>query len=735
MDFCSDCGSTISDGDSFCGNCGSDARHAHAARDLAHFPPDTGSSIFFERIPLEVLGNPEHYQPPHACMALVAVDGSLKRVIRSGDESAGGKFGLPFIQQIKNFLARLTKTSIKNQTVYLVSDFAGLPVISVNKYLPTPGTQGRKVTFSFWLGGSEEEDAAIGTFLRILPEGTQKVTLEEFRTRCQNILEEALETISLTDLSSSASARAEFDQSLLRRAGISSSTFFSEAQATSSVFLDVSVRASDPKCASCTSQLSFNDEFCSACGARVPAINTQVDASESLLSSDGKKIGLRTMLKFKVTANQTKIDTSTAHRLVYEGARDLVGSLPSSSFSDPETLSTLSAELSDRLIGSLGEDIVELKIVDASLADDIWLLDAESKIAGQALRLRSAINALQLNESELELDQATQEITIRRAVIESTNRVSRSELTAEENIRMAKIELASRIDSLSRDSKLSEAEKNSELKALQRELELLEVQAATDGKRADLASELGLKQLEQETRLESKRADFVDERKQRGIDQELGNQDKKHESDIRKRRSELELTTEQANLEQERTLKKLRDMGEIEAAMAKQDSDAKLALAAQEASLERLRTQTMSSMTPEQILAIQATELAKQADDPNAVSAITQAIAESQASQSLAVAEKQAQAKMQLEREEASKQILEQNQKSLDAIQHTAVTAMESMAKVASGAKVIGSKKGGSEEQNQKASKATETPVCIDASCGYAAAQSFKFCPKCGVGQ
>ena len=282
---------------------------------------------------------------------------------------------------------------------------------------------------------------------------------------------------------------------------------------------------------------------------------------------------------------------------------------------------------------------------------------------------------------------------------------------------------------------MSEAEKNSELKALQRELELLEVQAATDGKRADLASELGLKQLEQETRLESKRADFVDERKQRGIDQELGNQDKKHESDIRKRRSELELTTEQANLEQERTLKKLRDMGEIEAAMAKQDSDAKLALAAQEASLERLRTQTMSSMTPEQILAIHATELAKQADDPNAVSAITRAIAESQASQSLAVAEKQRQAKMQLEREEGSKQILEQNQKSLDAIQHTAVTAMESMAKVASGSKVAGSKKGGSEEQNQKASKATKTPVCIDASCGYAAAQSFKFCPKCGVGQ
>ena len=85
------------------------------------------------------------------------------------------------------------------------------------------------MTFSFWLGDSEEEDAAIGTFLGILPEGTQKVTLEEFRTRCQNILEEALETISLTELSSSASARAEFDQSLLRRAGISSSTFFSEA--------------------------------------------------------------------------------------------------------------------------------------------------------------------------------------------------------------------------------------------------------------------------------------------------------------------------------------------------------------------------------------------------------------------------------------------------------------------------------------------------------------------------
>lgn len=46
MDFCSDCGSTISDGDSFCGNCGSDAQHAHAARDLVHFPQTPDQAFF-----------------------------------------------------------------------------------------------------------------------------------------------------------------------------------------------------------------------------------------------------------------------------------------------------------------------------------------------------------------------------------------------------------------------------------------------------------------------------------------------------------------------------------------------------------------------------------------------------------------------------------------------------------------------------------------------------------------
>jgi len=169
--------------------------------------------------------------------------------------------------------------------------------------------------------------------------------------------------------------------------------------------------------------------------------------------------------------------------------------------------------------------------------------------------------------------------------------------------------------------------------------------------------------------------------------------------------------------EQERQLSKLEKMAELEANMAKQDMD-----------FELQKTENMKGMTPQEILAMQAAQLAKSAGSDGAAD-VVKSIADSQAAASGADIKDELYQKMIDGQKEAMqsaidahKEVTDQALKSSEQFQKINEKSMESMSKVATEK---------SKNKNSQEKKDNKQNSCSHCGQEFKGAMP-KFCNGCG---
>ena len=763
MSYCSNCGSRLEAAAQFCGNCG----HAVSVDNSDFHSNDTNVAIFAERLDQDLLsgGDVNGFNPPHASLAACLVNGRVHTVIRSG--AGGDEPGLlqRLISRIKTALASVLDQKEADKVVYLISDFSGLPVISVRSSAATVSSPERSALFSFWVGGEDHEDTAIETFLRSVLNGATSYTVAEFQDKCKSILEQAFRNTPVSEILASEGARADFSAVLLRQYGVVCEIDIRDGEAVTSQFLELGARASIPRCAACTSEVGFGDEFCNACGERLSPENTRVDASDQLLSMEGEPLTLRIRVIEEKVQGHTEIDASLAQRLLHSAAKDLVSGLSSDELSQQVVLERIGNELISRTLPSLGPTARSLQVTDIRFSNRDWEIKAEARLASQRTRLKSALQALDLEASSLEYEEAAQNIALRKAKQDSDTRVSNAQLAAEEQGQLDKIDLQSqvdsaqlesrrrskinriylddRIDELEVQSEFSEAEKNERLRGLSREEQLDEHSSRVEVKKSKIefarrsrdleqTADLEKRQLDHDAELEGRKADNARAREREAFNENLRKQQETFDAELDQRQRSGNVQSNEADRDQARSLKKLRAMAELEADMANQEARHKLEDLAQESANEVRRAEAMVNMTSEQMLAFQATELAKQAEDPSAIAAITASIADSQATKTAAEVQREQYERMLTIQEKNTENIATNNATAQDAIQQNTKTAMEAMARVAATAAGEQPPASSGDSADTKR-KATENHKCR--SCNYSAKSSFKFCPKCGAEQ
>lgn len=760
MSQCSNCGSRLDANARFCGNCG----HAVPIDNPDLNSNDANSVIFAKQLDQNFLsgGHVNGFTPPHASLAACVVNGRIHTVIRPGSGSDEPGLLQRLISKIRAAMASVLDHKETDKVVYLISDFSGLPVISVRSPAATVSSPERSALFSFWVGGDGHEDAAIETFLRSVVKGATSYTVAEFQYECKSILEQALQSTPISEVLVSEKAKADFSARLLRQYGVVCEIDIRDGEAVTSQFFDLGARASIPKCSSCTSEVGFDDEFCNACGTRLSPENTRVDASDQLLSIEGEPLTLRIRVIEEKVPGQTAIDASVAQRLLHSATKDLVSGLSSDELSQQTVLEHIGNELISRTLPSLGPTARSLQVTDIRFSNRDWEIKAEARLASQRVRLKSAMQALDLETSSLEYDEAAQNIALRKAKQNSDTRVSNAQLAAEERGQMHEIDLQSQIDNallesqgrnkinriylddrieeLGVQSELSEAEKNERLRGLSREEQLDEQASRVEAKKSEIdfarrsrdleqTADLEKRQLGHADELEARKADSVRARERAAFNDNLNRQQETFNAELDQRQRSRNVESNEADKDQARSLAKLRAMAELEADMANQEARHKLEESAQESANEVSRAEAMANMTSEQMLAFQAAELAKQAEDPSAIAAITASIAESQANKAAAESLHEQYERMLTIQEKNAENIVANNATAQDAIQQNTKTAMETMARVAAAAagEQLSVSNGDSTDTKKKT---TEGHKCR--SCNYSAKSSFKFCPKCG---
>ena len=247
-------------------------------------------------------------------------------------------------------------------------------------------------------------------------------------------------------------------------------------------------------------------------------------------------------------------------------------------------------------------------MLDIKEADSDWLMNTEAVVASELRKIKADTLMLEISDAKIDLDRASHAVAKRKARQVYEEEIESRKIRAEKNQAHHELDLEEKKQSIKKakdhlvlDAELDEiddfkSQKRDKKNALER-IKAHQEQLTKIEKNQELA----LQELESSHEIEKAKAKFELETKeiQERIKQ-LENQTKANESDA----------------EQERQIKKMQQMGEIQAELDRQD-----------AKLELEKAEAMKNLDPQTILALQAQKLLELGEDKEAAN-ILKAIAE-----------------------------------------------------------------------------------------------------------
>jgi len=575
---CPNCNMMNPLGQTFCTRCGGSLEHAGWAE-----PPDPGAVIdgVWERGGDEVIRrvDPEDARQflgtrtvrvPAGSVGVVLVDGVVERVLPPGERTS-----LSLFQRIASFFSQRARTAF-----YLV-DQRPFPVPFVVRTRPSASGQVVKtqvlVTFMLPKGNRDALAAFIANVVRERPSVAIGDLYNLLRPEVARITQEVLERAASRGEVSYADAEVELRRQLAdavgRRYGLTIDATLAPLTAVASLTLHLgtgtvpSVRA----CTQCRAELPVSLPFCDTCGAAQPAGTSGGQASDAttpLFTRDGQQVELD--LVVRVAGQHDDFTPAQVAPAVVAAAAAQLRGLDFAALVRPGGFQALAQAISPAVtegLSGLGMTLASLIAVDARSKTGQWVLAARAELERAAEDLRLGVAWLEQRDHELDLEQLTLTRVLRQQQQQRDQAFAMSEVTLADGERrdsLAARQAALDVAKVQRDASTTAARDTADQDRRRRD-----AQHATELRRTQVMAELA------ELR-ERRDLDFADM--------------------ARRKRFELELV----EIAEQQQLDKLRQMAQIDRETAAQDHAHELEKRA-----------GLRGLSPDEMIAMQAAELAK----------------------------------------------------------------------------------------------------------------------------
>jgi hypothetical protein len=713
--FCQSCGASLTPqvhcpscntlnplGNRFCMRCGS----ALEGAGWAGSPAVPGGVVegVWERGPDEIIRrvDPEDarrflgtrtVRVPAATVGVVLVDGVIDRVLPPGEQTTLGLF-----ERVAAFFLRRPRTAF-----YLV-DQRPLPVPFVVHARPGPSGRSVKtqvlVNFTLPKGNHQALASFIANVLGDRPAFTAGELYNLLRPEVVRIAEDALERavaespdgeIAYADVE--AKIRAALAASVGPRYGLGVDATLEPLVTIASLSFHLGTGAAPATrpCAACGRELPASMRFCDACGARqtVATPAGPLDATTPLFSADGQQVELDLVVRV-----QGQHDDFGPERIAPALVGAAAAHLRAAAFAalaQPGGFGALETALrpaTEEALASFGLTLVALTVVDARTKTGQWLLHARADLERAREDVKIGRAWLEQRDDELDLEELTLTQALRAKTVARDAQLRDSAAEVEDRERRAG--LADREAKLARDKAQREGETQAAVAAVAEERQRREQAFATELKQNATAAELDIRRQHLDAELAGLRArrdlDFADVERRARLEREL------------------------AATDEARQIEKLRAMAEIERQTA-----------AQEQAHELEKRRMLQGLRPDEMIALQAAELAKSEGGGAAWANVL--------AQQAGAAEERRHA-------EEMRALLERQQAGNAALYQTAMGAMSDVARSrAEAAPVVG---GAAAPVVTVANAAGSEPAAATRSCkacGAGLKAEAKFCGACGASQ
>jgi hypothetical protein len=604
---------------------------------------------------------------PAGTVGVVLVDGVVERVLPPGERTT-----LNLFQRIANFFLARERTAF-----YLV-DQRSFPVPFVVQTRPIASGETIKsqvlVTFTLPRGDREALASFIANVLGPRPAFSTGDLYNLVRPEVVRVAQESLERAVATGVGPlsypdvEAAIRATLADTVARRYGLIVDATLAPLTriASRSVRLGGGGTMSVRPCTSCGRELPESLRFCDRCGAKQPsaASGATADTAQApLYTSDGQQVEVELIVRLQGQHEDFAPDT-VAPALVGAAAaflRDNSFATLSSAAGFAALEHAMTPAATEALSG-LGLTLVSLAVVDARGKSGEWLLQANADLERARDEVRMSLSAVEQRDAELDLEQLILTQVLRQQRMQREQAFARDEAATRDRER--RDELAEREAALDVAAAGRKGETRAAIDAIEQERQMREAAHAAELRRAAVQAEL---------------------------DELRARRDLEHADHERRNRLELEL----ARIAEEQQLDKLRAMAEIDRQATAQQQNHELA-----------KRRMLEGRSPDEMIAIQAAELA-QSEDGGAAWANVLA--------------QKAGLDAELRHAQESREIY---QRAMDSMAQVAGSRAAPAPVVAGAAPVV---------NVASTSDAAATRVCAD--CGAAVPAESRFCGACGSAQ
>ena len=734
MTNCRSCGSSLEQSDRWCSNCGASAEDkincpqcGHSNESSNNNCTECGTKLntiletgiasseeigFIYEINQRNKAELEKSNAPipYGAAAIFVENGKVIEIQKSGSFGKEVSDGLisSFLKAVNNFAKKIFKSKTTSSTenanqIYIVQDIKGLPIVKHNIPIQISGSPNASISIELFIDFDDSNiKENFGLFAqRFVKNGS--MSFKELKDIAISNLPTLMDSYNADDFITE-NVRLDLSAKFLKLSGVSSLIGFQYGENLNRKQVEFSKLSELLNCSACGASIIEPSKFCIECGNDISNIDFDQGA-RYLLSSDGEQ------MRIKVTYVEDEFDShiiseSELSKQGFEILQNLIKNYSSEQILQSSNLQEISSKLNSQLTVALQNYARDFKVIDISTAQGDWLLNTDALLAEELRKVETSKKMLGVEGANIDLEEAAMALALRRVTLEDDQefklRVQRLKSRKQESeIEMEEHQLESDLRLKKRDIDNTEvaAEREDQLSQMEHEKSLEKDASLHDSEMADIVgdsrSKAKRRDVDDETYQEQERLRIEAERKSK-----LGNIDE----DLKDR-------------EQERQLSKLEKMAELEANMAKQDMD-----------FELQKTENMKGMTPQEILAMQAAQLAKSAGS-DGVADVVKSIADSQAAASGADIKDELYQKMIDGQKEAMqsaidahKEVTDQALKSSEQFQKINEKSMESMSKVATEK---------SKNKNSQEKKDNKQNSC--ANCG----QEFKgampkFCNGCG---
>jgi hypothetical protein len=691
---------------------------------------------------------------PYGAVAVTIVDGKVASVQeQSLYEKKNAVLGfIKFIGGIKEQLLDLAFGKEQKIQSYILLNLQGLPIVTYTHPIPTPGALDSALRFEFWIATngdktSPEQLKNIGTFFQRCMGPKRTLSINDFLNLAVGNIPNLIAGISTSNLNQQ-SERDKISQLLLQATGISSKCVYVRSRKSEQKTIDISKYQKPITCSGCDSLYFSPLKFCEVCGQD---LSGSLIPSASFLQAENKE---EITIRLRYTQDIEDGVVTKSSEEISEAVVTLLGPIlrrrTVASLMDGTALDELEKVLNADLVKQFQGYITDFKVIDIRTASEDWFFRTDALVQEELRKIESDKQFLAVDGAQIDLQAAafaitmrrvhqgdSEELQLRKAGLES--RKNLAEVEVDEHDFETKIDLRKEgIDDLAEQERL-DREKAKMLR--ERDFNREQTKGDREDEHSTVDHKMGLEKKVATHDIDL--ADMTGEAQSRAKRRDVSDGSFEQEEAIRleaERKHKLgHIEEDLQDRQNQRQVDKLKAMAEMEANMAKQDNEFELS-----------KVNSMKGMSAQEILLMQATQLAKAGqviDTAKIIEATSGAAIKDEMYQKMLDNQKEATQLAIDAHKSAADSALKSSEnmakvagaaaansnegykEAAKIAQTTNEKSMESMAKVAT---ATAGRKTGKEEADSKDDKIP----CIKNDCEHEfEGKAKKFCPKCGTNQ